>query len=132
MAQPLADLRVTGINNETETRDEGQTENENESHQGPHEPPRENNARQKRTPYQQLAAMDMAQPLADLRVTGINNETETRDEGQTENENESHQGPHEPPRENNARQKRTPYQQLAADMAQPLADLRVTGDNNEN
>ncbi|KAJ7390606.1 hypothetical protein OS493_023995 [Desmophyllum pertusum] len=175
MAQPLADLRVTGDNNETETRDEGQTENENESHQGPDEPPRESKAKQKRTPYQQLAAdmaqplaelhvpganneagttddrrtagnenescqgphdrennANMAQPLADLHVPGADNEARASDDRRTENENEkSRQGPHEPPRESKAKQNRTPYQQLAADMAQPLADLHVPGASNK-
>ncbi|KAJ7390605.1 hypothetical protein OS493_023994 [Desmophyllum pertusum] len=75
----------------------------------------------------------MAQPLAELHVPGANNEAGTTDDRRTaENENESCQVPHEPARgESNAKQKRTPYQQLAADMAQPLADLHVPGANNE-
>ena len=130
MAQHLADLQVPGANNEAGTREVSRTENETESIPGPLDPPQRQDGRERRNPYQQLAA-DMAQPLADLQVPGDNNETTRGDDGPTDG-NEGLAGPQEPPpQERGGRQKRTTYQQLAADMAQPLAKLRVPGTSDD-
>lgn len=91
---------------------------------------RGNNERQGGVPYNRLAE-DMAQPLADLQVPGVNNGSGTSDNGQNENETESLPGPLEPPQGRHRRQRRTPYRQLAADMAGPLAELQVPGASND-
>ena len=86
---------------------------------------RGNNERQGGVPYNRLAE-NLARPLADLQVPAVDNESGTSDDGRTENETESLpglQGRHR-------RHLRTPYQQLAADMAVPLAELQVPGANN--
>lgn len=91
---------------------------------------RGNNERQGGVPYNRLAE-DMAQPLADLQVPGVNNGSGTSDDRRTENETESLPGPREPPQGRHRGQRRTAYQQLAADMAVPLAELKVPGARND-
>ena len=91
---------------------------------------RGNNGRQGGVRYNRLAE-DMAQPLADLQVPGVNNGSGgTSENGRTENETESLPGPREPRQGRHRGQGRTPYQQLAADMAVPLAELQVPGVSN--
>ena len=90
---------------------------------------RGNNGRQGGVPYNRLAE-DMAQPLADLQVREVNNGNETSENGRTENETESLPGPRESRQGRHTGQGRTPYQQLAADMAVPLAELQVPGASN--
>lgn len=88
---------------------------------------RGNNGRHGGVPYNRLAE-DMAQPLADLQVPGVDNGSgETSENGRTENETETLPGPPEP---RQGRHRGTPYQQLAADMAVPLAELQVPGASN--
>ena len=107
----------------------------------PNDRARRNNERERRVPpYQQLAA-DMARPLADLQVpgnTGSDAErTEHRDvrtniDGTTENTMDTHQESHEQAQEKKKRKgKVNSYRQLAEDIAQPLAELRVPGASNE-
>ena len=90
---------------------------------------RRNNERQGGVPYNRLAE-DMTQPLADLRVPGVNNENGTSDDAGTENETETLPGPRELLQGRHRRQIRTPYQQLAAEMAVPLAEVQVPGASN--
>jgi len=91
---------------------------------------RRNNERQGGVPYNRLAE-DMAQPLADLRVPGVSNESGTSDDAGTENETETLPGPRELLQGRHRRQiRRTPYQQLAAEMAVPLAEVQVPGASN--
>ena len=91
---------------------------------------RGNNDRQGGVPYNRLAE-DLAQPLADLQVPGVNNGSGASDHRQTEDETESLPGPREPPQERHRGQRRTAYQQFAADMADPLAELQVPGASND-
>ena len=104
----------------------------------PPDQPRRNNERQRRVPpYQQLAA-DIAQPLAGLQVPGassegtVPNEAGTSVDGRTENEMDIHQEQRDSQGRNQRQRSVPPYQQLAADMAQPLAELQVPGTNNTN
>ena len=127
IAPQLAGLQVPDVDNNRNIED-GQIENETESLPGPLEQPQGDNERQGTVPYQQLAE-DMAQPLAELHVPAADNER--GDDVHIENETENCQGPHEPSQGSDKRQKRNPYNQLAADMAQPLADLQVAGVSNE-
>lgn len=90
---------------------------------------RRNNERQGGVPYNRLAE-DMAQPLADLRVPGVNNESGPSDDAGIENETETLPGPRELLQGRHRRQIRTPYQQLAAEMAVPLAEVQVPGASN--
>ena len=93
---------------------------------------RGNNERPGGVPYNRLAE-DMAQPLADLQVPGVNNRSGESDDRlpETEIENESLPGPREPPQGRHRGQSRTAYQQLAADMAAPLAEQQVPGARND-
>ena len=107
----------------------------------PSDQARRNNERERGRvpPYQQLAA-DIARPLADLRVlgnTGNDDERIERDasinvDSTTENTMDIRQEPREEAQERKQRQgKATTYQQLAEDIAQPLAELQVSGASNE-
>ena len=108
----------------------------------PSDQARRNNERERGRvpPYQQLAA-DMARPLADLQVPGNTGNDDERIEqrdasinvdGTTENTMDTRQEPRGEAQESKQRQgKVTPYQQLAEDIAQPLAELQIRGDSNE-
>ena len=91
---------------------------------------RGNNERQGGVPYNRLAE-DMAQPLADLQVPGLNNGRGESDQRPTEIETESLPGPREPQQGRHRGQRRTAYQQLAVDMTVPLAELQVPGARND-
>ena len=130
-AQPLAELEVPRANERTtheEAREsnDGKAENGMDIRQQPREQTQERNKKQRKNPYQQLAA-DIAQPLAELQVPGASNfdrEAETIVDGGTENEIESRQGgKQEVPTERKREKKH--YFALAADMSRPLAQLRV-------
>ena len=90
--------------------------------------PRRGNERQGRAPYQQLAA-EIAPYLAEQQFPGASNEAGNGIEVQNENETASGSGARESQSENNNRRRH--YQELAADVAQPLADVHVTGGNND-
>lgn len=88
-----------------------------------------NNERQGGVPYRQLAA-DMAPCLANQQFSRGDNEVADNNEENNENETESTDGARETPLENNNRRRRNHYEELAAEMAQPLADLQVAGGDN--
>ena len=92
--------------------------------------PHRSNERQGTAPYRQLAA-EMAPYLAQQQFPAASNEAGNGIEVQNENETESGNGARESPSENNNRRRRNHYQELAADMAQPLADVHVPGVNND-
>ena len=95
---------------------------------GAGEVPSENNNRRRRNHYQELVA-DMAQTLADVHVpVGNNNATDGAVNG---DDAKSGSGARESPSENNNRRRRNHYQELAANMAQPLTDVHVPGGNDD-
>jgi len=148
MAQPLAELQVPGTNDERNAHREGRsgvegrTENAMpDTRQEPRKQAQERNQRQRSVPVYQQVAAEMARPLAELQVPGDSNEStvqqdaigRTSVDGRTENAMGTRQEPREQAETRNRRQKRVPpYRQLAADMAEPLAELQVSGANNDN
>ena len=90
---------------------------------------RGNSERHGGVPYNRLAE-DMAQTLADLQVPGVDNGSGRSENGRIENETESLPGPRELRQGRHRGERRTAYQQLAADMVVPLAELQVPGASN--
>ena len=130
MAQPLADLQVPGVNNGSETSENGRTGNETDSLPGPREPRQERHTGQGRTPYHQLAA-DMAVPLAELQVPGASNVGETRSDGQVKSEMKDRRDVSSIDQRETKRRGRNHYFALAADMAGPLAEVRAPAISDE-
>lgn len=130
MAQPLADLQVPGVNNGSETSENGRTGNETDSLPGPREPRQERHTGQGRTPYHQLAA-DMAVPLAELQVPGASNVGETRSDGQVKSEMKDRCDVSSMDQRETKRRGRNHYFALAADMAGPLAEVRAPAISDE-
>lgn len=130
MAQPLADLQVPGVNNGSETSENGRTGNETDSLPGPREPRQERHTGQGRTPYHQLAA-DMAVPLAELQVPGASNVGETRSDGQVKSEMKDRRDVSSMDQRETKRRGRNHYFALAADMAGPLAEVRAPAISDE-
>ena len=85
------------------------------------------NERQGGVPYQQLAA-DMAPYLATQQLPGEGNEAADNCVMQNENETENAR---ETPSGNDNRRRRNYCEELAAEMAQPSADLQVAGGDND-
>ena len=85
------------------------------------------NERQGGVPYQQLAA-DMAPYLATQQLPGEGNEAVDNCVMQNENETENAR---ETPSGNDNRRRRNNCEELAAEMAQPSADLQVAGGDND-
>lgn len=130
MAQPLANLQVPGVNNGSETSENGRTENETDSLPGPREPRQERHTGQGRTPYHQLAA-DMAVPLAELQVPGASNVGETRSDGRVKSEMKDRRDVSSMDQRETKRRGRNHYFALAADMAGPLAEVRAPAISDE-
>ena len=86
-----------------------------------------NNERQGGVPYQQLAA-DMAPYLAAQQLPREGNEAADNSVMQNENGTENAR---EAPSENDNRRRRNHCEELAAEMAQPSADLQVAGGDND-
>ena len=92
--------------------------------------PRRNSDRPRGHTYRQVAA-DIAQPLAELHEGSAHHETRISGNGNGENETERRTGDRVQTREIHERRGTNAYQQLAAAMAQPLAELQVPWANNE-
>ena len=143
MAQSLAEIQVPGTNNDRTAHHagrssvDGRAENVIHGYPDTRQEPREQaqgrNQRQRSVPaYQQLAA-EMAQPLAELQVLGADNESTVQGITSVDGRTDTRQEPREQGEARNRRQKRVPpYQQLARDVAEPLAELQVAGGKNAN
>lgn len=146
IAGPLAEIRFPGINNQRTTQHDPRNSVDggaevavgDRTQPAPEQAPQRNQREKRVPPYQQLAA-DIAQPLAELQVS-VGNGEETRQQqdrtsvdGRTENALGDGQETREKEPPKNQRERNIPpYLQLAADIAQPLAELQAPGASNSN
>ena len=130
MAQTLADLQVPGVNNGSETSEDGRIENETESLPGPRELRQERPRGERRTAYQQFAA-DMVVPLAELQVPGADDVGEASSDGQVKSEIKDRRDGASVDQRETKRRGRNHYFELAADMTGALAQLRAPAVSDE-